>query len=321
VKEFDLIGRYFSNSGHKRKDVVIGIGDDCAVTTVPENQQLAVTTDTLVSGVHFLNNAPAKSVAYKAVAVNLSDLAAMGAEPAWISLSLSLPEVDETWLDEFAAGLYELTQYYSVELIGGDTVKGPMALTITAQGFIPPGSELTRSNAKPGDWVYVTGTLGDAGAGLDILKNALNVSGEAKDVLINRHYFPTPRVAVGTAIRRIATSCIDISDGLLSDLKHILKASECGAKIHVDRLPLSRALTSAVSPEQAIEYALSAGDDYELIFTVGEEQRGSLETSLASTNVKATCIGQLTGQAGVLSLMHNNEKFTPQNPSGYEHSF
>ncbi|GEA05785.1 thiamine-monophosphate kinase [Alteromonas sp. KUL42] len=321
MKEFDLIGRYFSNSGHKRKDVVIGIGDDCAVTTVPENQQLAVTTDTLVSGVHFLNNAPAKSVAYKAVAVNLSDLAAMGAEPAWISLSLSLPEVDETWLDDFAAGLYELTQYYSVELIGGDTVKGPMALTITAQGFIPPGSELTRSNAKPGDWVYVTGTLGDAGAGLDILKNALNVSGEAKDVLINRHYFPTPRVAVGTAIRRIATSCIDISDGLLSDLKHILKASECGAKIHVDRLPLSRALTSAVSPEQAIEYALSAGDDYELIFTVGEEQRGSLETSLASTNVKATCIGQLTGQAGVLSLMHNNEKFTPQNPSGYEHSF
>lgn len=321
MKEFDLIGRYFSNSGHKRKDVVIGIGDDCAVTTVPENQQLAVTTDTLVSGVHFLSDAPAKSVAYKTVAVNLSDLAAMGAEPAWISLSLSLPEVDETWLDEFAAGLYELTQYYSVQLIGGDTVKGPMALTITAQGFIPPGSELTRSSAKPGDWVYVTGTLGDAGAGLDILKNALNVSGEAKDVLINRHYFPTPRVAVGTAIRRIATSCIDISDGLLSDLKHILKASECGANIHVERLPLSRALTSAVTPEQAIEYALSAGDDYELIFTVGEEQRGSLETSLASTNVKATCIGQLTGQAGVLSLMHNNEKFTPKNPSGYEHSF
>ena len=321
MKEFDLIGRYFSNSGHKRKDVVIGIGDDCAVTTVPENQQLAVTTDTLVSGVHFLSDAPAKSVAYKTVAVNLSDLAAMGAEPAWISLSLSLPEVDESWLDEFAAGLYELTQYYSVQLIGGDTVKGPMALTITAQGFIPPGSELTRSNAKPGDWVYVTGTLGDAGAGLDILKNALNVSGEAKDVLINRHYFPTPRVAVGTAIRRIATSCIDISDGLLSDLKHILKASECGANIHVERLPLSRALTSAVTPEQAIEYALSAGDDYELIFTVGEEQRGSLETSLASTNVKATCIGQLTGQAGVLSLMHNNEKFTPKNPSGYEHSF
>ncbi|WP_394221070.1 thiamine-phosphate kinase [Alteromonas gracilis] len=321
MKEFDLIGRYFSNSGHKRKDVVIGIGDDCAVTTVPENQQLAVTTDTLVEGVHFLKDAPAKSVAYKTVAVNLSDLAAMGAEPAWISLSLSLPEVDEAWLDDFVTGLHELTQYYSVQLIGGDTVKGPMAMTITAQGFIPPGSELTRGGAKPGDWLYVTGTLGDAGAGLDILQEKLSVSGEAKDVLVNRHYFPTPRVAVGTAIRRIATSCIDISDGLISDLGHILKASQCGANVHVERLPLSRALTSAVSQEQAIEYALSAGDDYELIFTVSEEQRGSLETSLASTNVKATCIGQLTGHNGTLSLLKNNEKYTPVTASGYEHSF
>ena len=321
MKEFDLIGRYFANSGHKRKDVVIGIGDDCAVTTVPENQQLAVTTDTLVAGVHFLQDAPAKSVAYKTVAANLSDLAAMGAEPAWISLSLSLPEVNEAWLDDFVSGLYELTQYYSVQLIGGDTVKGPMAMTITAQGFIPPGSELTRSGAKPGDWVYVTGTLGDAGAGLDILQNKLEVAGEAKDVLINRHCFPTPRVAVGTAIRRIATSCIDISDGLISDLGHILKASNCGANLNVDRLPLSRALTSAVSEQQAIDYALSAGDDYELIFTVGEEQRGSLETSLASTNVKATCVGQLTGQAGTLSLLKDNEKYTPQSGTGYEHVF
>jgi thiamine-monophosphate kinase len=321
VKEFDLIGRYFSDSGHKRKDVVIGIGDDCAVTTVPENQQLAVTTDTLVAGVHFLKDAPAKSVAYKAVAVNLSDLAAMGAEPAWISLSLSLPDADEQWLQAFSEGLHEITQYYSVQLIGGDTVKGPLAMTITAQGFIPPGSELTRSKAKPGDWVYVTGSLGDAGAGLDILQNTLEVRGEAKDVLVNRHYFPTPRVAVGTALRRLATSCIDISDGLLSDLGHILKASGCGANIHVDRLPLSRALTQAVSAEEAIEYALSAGDDYELLFTASEEQKGSLETSLTSTNVKATCIGQLTGQSGVLTLLKANEKYVPKAAKGYEHTF
>lgn len=321
MKEFDLIGRYFSDTGHKRKDVVIGIGDDCAVTTVPENQQLAVTTDTLVAGVHFLKDAPAKSIAYKTVAVNLSDLAAMGAEPAWISLSLSLPDANEQWLTDFVEGLHEITQYYSVQLIGGDTVKGPMSMTITAQGFIPPGSELTRSNAKPGDWVYVTGSLGDAGAGLDILQNTLEVSGEAKDVLINRHYFPTPRVAVGTALRRLATSCIDISDGLLSDLGHILKASGCGANIHVDRLPLSRALTQAVSAEEAIEYALSAGDDYELLFTASEEQKGSLETSLTSTNVKATCIGQLTGQSGVLKLLKANEKYVPKTAKGYEHTF
>jgi len=321
VKEFDLIGRYFSDGGHTRKDVVIGIGDDCAVTNVPSNQQLAVTTDTLVAGVHFLEDAPAKSVAYKTVAVNLSDLAAMGAEPAWISLSLSLPTVNDEWLSEFVDGLYELTQYYSVQLIGGDTVKGPMAMTITAQGFIPPGSELTRSNAKPGDWVYVTGTLGDAGAGLDILQNKLNVAGEARDVLINRHYYPTPRVAIGTALRRIASSCIDVSDGLISDLGHILKASGCGANVHVDKLPLSRALTSAVDNAQAIEYALSAGDDYELIFTVGEEQRGNFETSMGGSSVKATCIGQLTGQAGQLSLLKDNQPFTPTNENGYEHTF
>ena len=321
MKEFDLISRYFSNGGYKRKDVVIGIGDDCAVTKVPDNQQLAVTTDTLVAGVHFLDDAPAKSVAYKTVAVNLSDLAAMGAEPAWISLSLSLPEVHETWLSEFVDGLYELTQYYSVQLIGGDTVKGPMAMTITAQGFIPPGSELTRSNARPGDWVYVTGSLGDAGAGLDILQGKLQVVDESRNTLINRHYYPTPRVAVGTALRRIATSCIDVSDGLISDLRHILEASGCGANIHVDRLPLSRALTSAVDNDKAIEYALSAGDDYELIYTVSEEQRGSLETSLASTNVKATCIGQLTGHAGQLSLLKENQPFIPVNQRGYEHTF
>lgn len=321
MKEFDLISRYFSDGGYKRKDVVIGIGDDCAVTNVPSNQQLAVTTDTLVAGVHFLNDAPAKSVAYKTVAVNLSDLAAMGAEPAWISLSLSLPEVDETWLSEFVDGLYELTQYYSVQLIGGDTVKGPMAMTITAQGFIPPGSELTRSTARPGDWVYVTGTLGDAGAGLDILQGNLQVPDESRDVLINRHYYPTPRVAVGTALRRIASSCIDVSDGLISDLGHILKASGCGANVHVDRLPLSRALTSAVDKDKAIEYALSAGDDYELIYTVSEEQRGSLETSLACTNVKATCIGQLTGHTGQLSLLKDSQPFKPERQHGYEHTF
>lgn len=321
MKEFDLIGHYFKGSGYQRKDVVVGIGDDCAVTTVPENQQLAITTDTLVAGVHFLPDAPAKSVAHKTVAVNLSDLAAMGAEPAWISLSLSLPDIQTQWLDDFVSGLYELTQYYSVQLIGGDTVKGPMAITITAQGFIPPESQLTRNGAKPGDFVYVTGSLGDAGAGLDILQEKLNVQGEARDVLINRHYFPTPRVAVGTALRRLATACIDVSDGLISDLQHILDASGCGATVHVDKLPLSRALTSAVEVEQARRYALTAGDDYELIFTVSEEQRGSLETSLASTNVRATCIGQLNGQSGSLVLRRNDEPYSKDGLAGYEHSF
>lgn len=321
MKEFDLIDRYFASGGHKRKDVIVGIGDDCAVTTVAENQQLAITTDTLVGGVHFLIDAPARSVAYKAVAVNLSDLAAMGAEPAWISLSLSMPSIDEDWLEEFVSGLYELTQYYSVQLIGGDTVCGPMSMTITAQGFVPPSSELKRSTAKPGDWIYVTGTLGDAGAGLAILKGELQAETENREYLVNRHHFPTPRVMAGTALRRTANSCIDISDGLVADLQHIMDASDCGALLHVDRLPISNALFETVEAKKAYELALTAGDDYELIFTVNEEQRGNLETTLANANVNVTCIGQVNGHKGQLDLKLYEDRFELNDDAGYEHKF
>ncbi|MCW8093012.1 thiamine-phosphate kinase [Alteromonas sp. ASW11-130] len=321
MKEFDLIGRYFADGGHQRKDVVIGIGDDCAVTSLAPNQQLAVTTDTLLSGVHFLADTPARSVAYKAVAVNLSDLAAMGAEPAWISLSLSLPEFDDAWLEEFAAGLYELMQYYSVQLIGGDTVKGPLSLTITAQGFIPPNNALTRSGAKPGDWIYATGSLGDAGAGLDILQGKRKADRTQREFLVNKHLYPNPRVAAGTALRRIANACIDISDGLISDLQHILRASKCGALLHVDKLPLSEELVSCVGQHKAIQYALTAGDDYELLFTVNEEHKGILETSLSSTNVRATCIGQVTGQGSKLELKLNDAPYAVPEKEGYQHEF
>jgi thiamine-monophosphate kinase len=321
VKEFDLIQRFFANGGHHRKDVVVGIGDDCAVTQVAESQNLAITTDTLLSGVHFLPSAPPRSVAYKAVAVNLSDLAAMGAEPAWISLSLSMPHSDPQWLEEFAAGLYELTEYYSVQLIGGDTVCGPLSLTITAQGFVPPESELRRSRAKPGDWIYVTGTLGDAGAGLEILKGGLTTDEKSADYLVNRHLYPTPRVMAGTALRRTASSCIDVSDGLLADLGHILTASACGATVHVDRLPISSELFTAVQAKQAYAYALTAGDDYELVFTVNEEQRGNVETALSNCNVKATCIGQITGHTGQCDLRLYDNPYTTPHAAGYEHQF
>lgn len=321
MKEFDLIGRYFAAGGYERKDVVVGIGDDCAVTTVAPNQQLAVTTDTLVSGVHFLKDAPAKSVAYKAVAVNLSDLAAMGAEPAWISLSLAMSEVDDAWLADFAEGMYELTRYYSVQLIGGDTVRGPLSMTITAQGFVPPGNELKRSTARPGDWIFVTGTLGDAAAGLAVLQKSLDAGDGVREYLINRHLYPTPRVAAGTALRRVASACIDVSDGFLSDLGHILSNSECGAQVQVDQLPLSAQLNDCVTPDQAREYALTGGDDYELIFTVNEEQRGNLETALGSTGVKFTCVGQITGNAGKVDLKLGDAPFPMPELSGYEHSF
>jgi len=319
VKEFDLINRFFKNRGHQRKDVIMGIGDDAAITKIPNKQCLAVTTDTLVNGVHFLPETPAEAVAYKAVAVNLSDLAAMGAEPAWISLSLSLPSTDAVWLDDFTKGLFELSQYYSVQLIGGDTVRGTLAVTITAQGFVPIDSALTRSGAKPGDWIYVTGTLGDAGAGLEILKGELQASSEDAEYLIHRHQYPSPRVLAGTALRRSASACIDISDGLLADIQHILDNSECGALINVEKLPISDPLNRVVSTDQAIDLALAAGDDYELIFTVAEDYKSKVETAFTSFNVNATCIGQITGATGKIDLRCNDKPFAHSGQRGYQH--
>ena len=318
MKEFAIIESFFQARSYQRKDVLLGIGDDCAITSVPEGQSLVVTTDTLVSGVHFLADTPAAAIAHKAVAVNLSDLAAMGAEPAWLSLSLSLPEADPKWLEEFSQSLHELTEYYAVQLIGGDTVRGPLSVTITAHGFVPKEQALTRSNAKPGDLVYVTGTLGDAGLGLELAQGKRTASRTCSDFLLNRLNYPTPRLLAGTALRRIANACIDVSDGIITDLTHILDGSNCGAQIQVDQLPLSIALKEAVDADQAFRYALSAGDDYELLFTVSEEQKGNLDTALTNFNVSATCIGQLNGVSGKLELKFEDEPYRFEG-QGFEH--
>ncbi len=311
MNEFNLIKEYFANASFVRKDVVIGIGDDAAITLVPEKQYLATTTDTLVEGVHFLPNTRAEHIAHKAIAVNLSDLAAMGAEPSWISLSLSIPEPTPEWLSAFSNKIAELTKYYSIQLIGGDTVKGPLSITITAQGFVPYDSILTRSGAKNGDWIFVTGTLGDAGAGLDILQNKLVINDEtARDYLINRHRCPTPRVLAGTLLRRLASSCIDVSDGLLQDVMHVANSSEKGVILHLDKLPISPALGNNVeSLERALHFAAVSGDDYELLFTVAEEHRTSVQTAFDSYSITCTCIGQITGANGRLDVRLNDQPY------------
>ncbi|WP_088331812.1 thiamine-phosphate kinase [Lacimicrobium sp. SS2-24] len=308
MKEFDLIETFFKHKGYQRRDVQIGIGDDAAVLSVPAGQSLVVTTDTLLSGVHFPVNTPGRAVANKAVSVNLSDLAAMGAEPAWLSLSLSMPEIDKEWLNGFSLGLQELTEYYSVQLIGGDTVKGPLSVTITAQGFVPENQALTRGGAKPGDWIYVTGNLGDGGLALDMLQGRMDVAPRHKNYLSNRLNCPTPRVLAGTMLRRVASACIDISDGLVQDLRHILNASQVSATIQVDQLPLSQAMQESVVNDQAIRYALTAGDDYELLFTVSEEQKSHLQHVLSTTSEGFTCIGQIIGGQGKLELRRGKEK-------------
>ncbi|KLN96472.1 thiamine-phosphate kinase [Moellerella wisconsensis] len=297
--EFDLIARYFNRQTINRHDVNIGIGDDCALMTIPEKQQLAVSTDTLVSGIHFLPDISPADLAYKSLAVNISDLAAMGADPAWVSLALTLPSVDTAWLSQFSDSLFEQLNYYGIQLIGGDTTRGPMSLTYTIHGLVPTGKALTRSGARIGDWIYVTGTLGDSAAGLAILQQRLQVDDlSQREWLVQRHLRPQPRVLQGQALRNLASSAIDISDGLISDLAHILKISGTGARINLDKLPLSSALTQcyldqSCTEEQARIWSLSGGEDYELCFTVPEINRGALEMALAHTGSGFTCIGQI----------------------------
>lgn len=304
--EFDLIARYFTRDRASRKDVQLSIGDDCALMTLAENQQLAVSTDTLVCGTHFLPDIDPADLGYKALAVNLSDLAAMGATPAWLSLAITLPEVQEPWLAEFSRSMFELADYYSVQLVGGDTTKGPLSLTLTVFGQIPYGKALTRSGAHPGDWIYVTGTLGDSAAGLAILQERLSVSmPSTRDYLLQRHLRPTPRILVGQALAGIASSCLDLSDGLASDLRHILKRSGCGARVELDKLPYSDALRSVASAEQALAWAVAGGEDYELCFTVSEVNRVRLDTALANLGVNYTCIGQISAHDGRLEFFRD----------------
>lgn len=306
--EFDLIARFFNRQPVNRRDVNIGIGDDCALMTIPEKQQLAVSTDTLVSGIHFLPDISPADLAYKSLASNLSDLAAMGADPAWVSLAITLPSVNSEWLQSFSDMLFEQLNYYGMQLIGGDTTRGPMSLTYTVHGLVPTGKALSRSGARNGDWIYVTGSLGDSAAGLAILQDRLHAENpEHKQWLIERHLRPQPRILQGQALRNLASSAIDISDGLVSDLNHILKASGCGARINLDALPQSDALKQNCSIEQARVWSLSGGEDYELCFTVPEMNRGALEVALAHTGSGFTCIGQIKPQSEGIRYFCDNQ--------------
>ncbi|AHG73838.1 Thiamine-monophosphate kinase [Mannheimia sp. USDA-ARS-USMARC-1261] len=321
--EFDIIERYFNASQRPaRRDVVLAIGDDCAVTSLKPNQQLAITTDTLVCGAHFLPTISPADLAYKSVAVNLSDLASMGAEPAWISLALTLPEIDHDWLAEFSEYFFDILDHYNVDLIGGDTTKGHLSLTITAQGIVPQDKGLFRHNAKVGDWIYVSGTLGDSAAGLQLLLNRKtdDISwNKDESYLIQRHLRPTPRVLLGLTIATIANAAIDISDGLLSDLGHILKRSNCGAVLNLDDLPLSESLLNCYSKEDAEHFALSGGEDYELCFTVHNDNKHKLEKALANIGVSYTCIGQIRSAKEGLTVLRNNEIVTLPTQRGFDH--
>ncbi|UAY97353.1 thiamine-phosphate kinase [Dickeya dadantii] len=317
--EFDVIARYFNRVGYSRRDVELGIGDDCALLNIPDKQLLAVSTDTLVSGIHFLPDIDPADLAYKSLAVNLSDLAAMGADPAFVSLALTLPAIDADWLAAYSDSLFEQLAYYDMQLIGGDTTRGPLSMTLTIQGLVPAGRALKRSGARVGDWIYVTGTLGDSAAGLAVLQERLQVpDADDRQWLLQRHLRPQPRILHGQALRDLASSAIDLSDGLASDLGHILKASDCGARINLDALPYSSALLRHDDPEQAMRWALSGGEDYELCFTVPELNRGALEVAIGHLGARYTCIGQIGPASEGLSFLRSGQPVTI-NLKGYDH--
>ena len=298
--EFELIARHFARLGAERTDVRIGVGDDGAVVLPPSSRELVVVTDSLVEGVHFPVGSPAASVGHRAFAVNLSDLAAMGAEPAWGLLALTVPESDDEWLAQFSRAAGDLCRKHGVALIGGDTTRGPLAITVTMIGIVPIGVALERKGAQAGDAVYVSGTPGDSAAGLALEQGRLHVADPlSAQILRDRFLFPTPRCDIGIALRGLASACIDVSDGLGGDLEKLCAASGCGAEVDAASLPVSESLLAAVGREVAREYALTGGEDYELLFTVPLARLGAMTNAIAQGLGPVTRIGSLVAGKGV----------------------
>lgn len=310
--EFDLIDRIRARAA-ARDDVVLGIGDDAAILQLPPGKQLVVTTDTLNVGVHFPESTKAEDLGWKSLAVNLSDLAAMGALPAWCTLSLSLPESDPKWLDGFVDGFLQLASQHGIALVGGDTTRGPLSISVTAMGLVDNGGALRRGGAKVGDDVWVTGTLGDAAAALQSL-----FAGAAVDrALRMRLERPTPRVAAGLRLVGLANSCIDVSDGLLADLGHICGLSKAGAEIEIDRLPASPSLLR-FKPAMRWPWQAAGGDDYELCFTAAPRLRDEIQRALDFAETPGTRIGRIVAGSGVKALDAEGNEWQPPR-LGFKH--
>ena len=306
MDEFELIGRYFSRPAESSR-VLAGVGDDGAVLRPTAGRDLVTAIDTMVAGTHFPADLRADDIGYRAVAINLSDIAAMGAEPRWMTLALTLADAEPRWLEAFAAGLYEAAAEWGVALVGGDTTKGSqLVVSVQMEGDLEPGTAVYRSGAKPGDAVFVTGTVGDAAAGLSRFSEA-----RVDDYLKRRFARPTARIRVGRALAGVAHSAIDVSDGLAGDLRKILEASGAGAELDLQRLPLSQELLAAVGRERALQYAMGGGDDYELCFTLPETE---LPAAIAG---EVTAIGRVTSEPGL--VCRDGDSVVDVDDAGYRH--
>jgi thiamine-monophosphate kinase len=312
IAEFNLIDRIRTRV-RDRDDVVLGIGDDAALLQVPPGMQLVVTADTLNAGVHFPEATAPADIGWKSLAVNLSDLAAMGATPAWCTLSLSLPAAEGSWVDAFLDGFLDLADRHALALVGGDTTRGPLSISVTAMGLLETGSALRRDGARVGDDVWVTGALGDAAAALDAL-----LSGRQPSALLRKRLDrPVPRIAAGRRLSGLVNSCIDLSDGLLADLAHVCERSGVGAEIELAKLPVSDAL-AALDPAQRWHWQASGGDDYELCFSASPRNRESIVQALDFADVAATRIGRIVAGQDVKAFDAEGREWQPMR-SGYEH--
>ncbi len=292
--EFELIKKYFRSLTDDDASVRCGIGDDAAVIAIPPDTEVVLAIDTLLEDTHFPKDTAPSDIAYKALAVNLSDMAAMGALPRWALLSITLPKVDDVWLEQFSASFLELAKQHSVSLIGGDMSKGPLSITVQIQGLLPIARSLRRDGARQGDLIYVSGTLGDAGVGLDIMQKNRVVADEHKMFFLDSLNRPQISIEAGLRLRDIASSAIDISDGLIADLGHIIKASHVGAELNIKDIPLSEAMQQCINKQDARDYALVSGDDYKLCFTASAEKHRRIIGVFRDMDIPVTCMGKIT---------------------------
>lgn len=313
--EFDLIAKYFTRS---TPSAVLGVGDDCALIKPTPGMELAISTDMLIAGRHFMPSDGPGTIGHKAMAVNLSDLAAMGAKPRYALLSIALPDADETFLKGFAGGFFGLAQKHGVEVIGGDTTRsGLLTINVTVIGEAPPGQALRRDAAKPGDDIWVSGTLGDAAAALAHHQGRLRLETEQAIQCFPHLFVPSPRIELSLALRGIAHACIDVSDGFAADLGHILERSNVGAEVRFEQLPLSDALESLRDNPVVQECVLAGGDDYELIFTAPAAKRASIQSLGRDLNLRLTLAGRIKQEPG-LSILNNGQPMTLSR-TGFDH--
>jgi len=316
ASEFDLIKRYFSRPA---PSAVLGVGDDCALVQARPGMTLAMTTDMLLEGTHFRAGTDARRLGHKSLAVNLSDLAAMGADPRWALLSLALPRADESWLDAFAGGFYGLAGRCGVDLIGGDTTRGPLAISVTLIGEVPAGLALRRDGAQAGDDIWISGATGEAALGLAHLSGRIDIVEPFRSGCIERLEAPEPRVDLGGRLRGLANSAIDVSDGLLADLGHILEQSGAGADVWVEQIPRPPGMVACADQALALECVTSGGDDYELLFTAPPHARGDLAVVSADLGLALTRIGSIVAGEPVAVLRDAGGNSIPVPRPGFDH--